>query len=202
MPHFAVQQSLSKQAPANGQWQFGAASLYWCDWHTSFGAGSFARSERNSGRKHAQTDFGCGIDRGIDPGRSGRGAIADRHQVQPRRRDRTRRRGWRPRSSRNWPRSTPTARSRSKSIRTRSSTRTRKSSKRCSSARCRCWRPRTPSSARSASRNSRCSICPIILPDLKTLRKVTDGPLGARLLKLLDSKGMTGLAYWDNGFKR
>ena len=33
------------------------------------------------------------------------------------------------------------------------------------------------------------------------MRKVTDGPLGARLLKLLDSKGMTGLAYWDNGFK-
>jgi C4-dicarboxylate-binding protein DctP len=31
---------------------------------------------------------------------------------------------------------------------------------------------------------------------------VTDGPLGARLLKLLDSKGMTGLAYWDNGFKQ
>lgn len=42
---------------------------------------------------------------------------------------------------------------------------------------------------------------PYILPDLPTLRKVTDGPLGARLLKLLDSKGMTGLAYWDNGFK-
>src|SRR6266436_2808369 len=42
---------------------------------------------------------------------------------------------------------------------------------------------------------------PYILSDLKTLRKVTDGPLGARLLKLLDSKGMTGLAYWDNGFK-
>jgi C4-dicarboxylate-binding protein DctP len=42
---------------------------------------------------------------------------------------------------------------------------------------------------------------PYILPDLVTLRKVTDGPLGARLLKLLDSKGMTGLAYWDNGFK-
>src|SRR3954453_21611593 len=42
---------------------------------------------------------------------------------------------------------------------------------------------------------------PYILPDLTTLRKVTDGPLGARLLKLLDSKGMTGLAYWDNGFK-
>ena len=43
---------------------------------------------------------------------------------------------------------------------------------------------------------------PYILPDLKTLRKVTDGPPGARLLKLLDSKGMTGLAYWDNGFKQ
>ena len=43
---------------------------------------------------------------------------------------------------------------------------------------------------------------PYILPDLKTLRKVTDGPLGAKLLKLLDAKGMTGLAYWDNGFKQ
>jgi C4-dicarboxylate-binding protein DctP len=42
---------------------------------------------------------------------------------------------------------------------------------------------------------------PYILPDLTTLRKVTDGPLGAKLLKLLDTKGMTGLAYWDNGFK-
>jgi C4-dicarboxylate-binding protein DctP len=43
---------------------------------------------------------------------------------------------------------------------------------------------------------------PYILPDLATLRKVTDGPLGARLLKLLGPKGMTGLAYWDNGFKQ
>ncbi|WGS22476.1 MULTISPECIES: TRAP transporter substrate-binding protein [unclassified Bradyrhizobium] len=43
---------------------------------------------------------------------------------------------------------------------------------------------------------------PYILPDLKALRKVTDGPLGAKLLKKLDSKGMTGLAYWDNGFKQ
>ena len=42
---------------------------------------------------------------------------------------------------------------------------------------------------------------PYILPDLATLRKVTDGPLGARLLKLLEPKGMVGLAYWDNGFK-
>src|SRR3954454_14346927 len=43
---------------------------------------------------------------------------------------------------------------------------------------------------------------PYILPDLATLRKVTDGPLGGKLLKLLDAKGMTGLAYWDNGFKQ
>src|ERR1700746_1947437 len=42
---------------------------------------------------------------------------------------------------------------------------------------------------------------PYILPDTKTLRKITEGPLGSRLLKLLDAKGMTGLAYWDNGFK-
>jgi C4-dicarboxylate-binding protein DctP len=43
---------------------------------------------------------------------------------------------------------------------------------------------------------------PYILPDLKTLRKVTDGELGSKLLKLLDKKGMSGLAYWDNGFKQ
>src|ERR1700735_4720169 len=42
---------------------------------------------------------------------------------------------------------------------------------------------------------------PYILPDLPTLRKVTEGPLGAKLLKKLEPKGMTGLAYWDNGFK-
>ena len=40
---------------------------------------------------------------------------------------------------------------------------------------------------------------PYILPDLKTLRKVTEGPLGARLLKLLDSKGITGLAFSPEG---
>jgi len=42
---------------------------------------------------------------------------------------------------------------------------------------------------------------PYLIPNLVALRKVTDGPIGNRLLKLLDSKGMTGLAYWDNGFK-
>jgi C4-dicarboxylate-binding protein DctP len=43
---------------------------------------------------------------------------------------------------------------------------------------------------------------PSILPDLATLRRVTEGPLGKRLLKLLEPKGMVGLAYWDNGFKQ
>src|SRR5712691_11445866 len=42
---------------------------------------------------------------------------------------------------------------------------------------------------------------PYILPNLEALRKVTEGPIGQRMLKLLDSKGMVGLAYWDNGFK-
>jgi C4-dicarboxylate-binding protein DctP len=42
---------------------------------------------------------------------------------------------------------------------------------------------------------------PYILPNRVALRKVTDGELGKRLLKLLEPKGMVGLAYWDNGFK-
>jgi C4-dicarboxylate-binding protein DctP len=41
---------------------------------------------------------------------------------------------------------------------------------------------------------------PYVLPDIAALRKVTEGPLGAKLLKLLGAKGMVGLAYWDNGF--
>src|SRR5438045_3526111 len=42
---------------------------------------------------------------------------------------------------------------------------------------------------------------PFILPNKAALRKVCDGPLGAKLMKLLEPKGITGLAYWDNGFK-
>src|SRR6202163_3493221 len=42
---------------------------------------------------------------------------------------------------------------------------------------------------------------PYILPDKAALRKVTEGALGKKLLGLLGSKGITGLAYWDNGFK-
>ena len=68
----------------------------------------------------------------------------------------------------------------------------KESSRRCSSARCRCWRRRSPSSARSASRNSRCSICPTSFPDKAALRKVTDGALGKKLFGLLEPKGITG----------
>jgi len=42
---------------------------------------------------------------------------------------------------------------------------------------------------------------PFILPDKTALRRATDGPFGKKLLKLLEPKGMVGLAYWDNGFK-
>jgi C4-dicarboxylate-binding protein DctP len=43
---------------------------------------------------------------------------------------------------------------------------------------------------------------PFLLPDLASLRKVTEGPIGKRMLKLMEPKGMIGLAYWDNGFKQ
>jgi C4-dicarboxylate-binding protein DctP len=42
---------------------------------------------------------------------------------------------------------------------------------------------------------------PFILPNKEALRRVTDGPLGKKLLTLLEPKGIVGLAYWDNGFK-
>ena len=42
---------------------------------------------------------------------------------------------------------------------------------------------------------------PFIFADKAALRKVTDGPVGKGLLAKLKSKGVTGLAYWDNGFK-
>jgi C4-dicarboxylate-binding protein DctP len=42
---------------------------------------------------------------------------------------------------------------------------------------------------------------PYIFPDKAALQKVEDGPVGAMLFKKLESKGIVGLAYWDNGFK-
>jgi C4-dicarboxylate-binding protein DctP len=43
---------------------------------------------------------------------------------------------------------------------------------------------------------------PFLLPNLAALRKVTEGPIGQKMLKQLEPKGMIGLAYWDNGFKQ
>jgi C4-dicarboxylate-binding protein DctP len=42
---------------------------------------------------------------------------------------------------------------------------------------------------------------PFIFADTAALRKVTQGPVGKALLEKLESKGIVGLAYWDNGFK-
>ncbi|MDB5797877.1 MAG: DctP family transporter solute-binding subunit [Paucimonas sp.] len=42
---------------------------------------------------------------------------------------------------------------------------------------------------------------PYIFPNKDVLYRVTEGPVGRNLMKKLESKGITGLAYWDNGFK-
>ena len=42
---------------------------------------------------------------------------------------------------------------------------------------------------------------PYLFDDSEALHKVTTGPLGAQMLESLESRGITGLAFWDNGFK-
>ena len=42
---------------------------------------------------------------------------------------------------------------------------------------------------------------PYLFDSYEQLHMVTQGPIGAALLKKLDAKGIVGLAYWDNGFK-
>ncbi len=42
---------------------------------------------------------------------------------------------------------------------------------------------------------------PYIFPSKKALHAVLEGRIGRNLLRKLESKGITGLAYWDNGFK-
>ena len=41
---------------------------------------------------------------------------------------------------------------------------------------------------------------PYLFKDTEAFRAMTEGPLGLELLKKLESKGVKGLAYWDNGF--
>jgi C4-dicarboxylate-binding protein DctP len=42
---------------------------------------------------------------------------------------------------------------------------------------------------------------PYIFDSFAELHKVTEGATGKRLFQKLESKGIVGLAYWDNGFK-
>ncbi|MCB6179281.1 TRAP transporter substrate-binding protein [Rhodobacter sp. Har01] len=42
---------------------------------------------------------------------------------------------------------------------------------------------------------------PFIFPSYEALHKVTEGEVGKMLFGKLAEKGITGLAYWDNGFK-
>src|SRR3569832_1418795 len=42
---------------------------------------------------------------------------------------------------------------------------------------------------------------PYIFPSKDVLYRVTEGPVGKDLFKKLEPKGITGLAYWDNGYK-
>jgi C4-dicarboxylate-binding protein DctP len=42
---------------------------------------------------------------------------------------------------------------------------------------------------------------PYIFQSVADVHKVTDGPIGVQLFKLLEPKGILGLAYWDNGLK-
>jgi C4-dicarboxylate-binding protein DctP len=43
---------------------------------------------------------------------------------------------------------------------------------------------------------------PYIFDNFEEMHKVTNGPVGAQLFKKLESKGIVGLAFWDNGFKQ
>lgn len=42
---------------------------------------------------------------------------------------------------------------------------------------------------------------PYIFEDAASLARVTEGPIGRELLDSLSARGITGLAFWDNGFK-
>jgi len=43
---------------------------------------------------------------------------------------------------------------------------------------------------------------PYIVPNRAALKAVNEGPVGQKLLKLLEPRGIIGLAFWDNGFKQ
>lgn len=43
---------------------------------------------------------------------------------------------------------------------------------------------------------------PYIFPNYETIHRVMDGEVGKRLFAKLETKGLYGLAFWDNGFKQ
>lgn len=43
---------------------------------------------------------------------------------------------------------------------------------------------------------------PYLFPNQEVLHRVMDGDIGKKLFAKLDTKGVTGLAFWDNGFKQ
>lgn len=43
---------------------------------------------------------------------------------------------------------------------------------------------------------------PFLFPDKQTLYAVMDGDIGRRLFSKLETKGIKGLTFWDNGFKQ
>lgn len=43
---------------------------------------------------------------------------------------------------------------------------------------------------------------PYVFPNRKVLHRVMDAEVGKGLFRKLNAKGVTGLAYWDNGFKQ
>jgi len=42
---------------------------------------------------------------------------------------------------------------------------------------------------------------PYLFTDQESLERVTNGPVGKEMLKRLETKGLIGLSFWDNGFK-
>lgn len=43
---------------------------------------------------------------------------------------------------------------------------------------------------------------PYLFENYEQLHKITQGPVGAQLMKKLEPKGLLGLGYWDNGFRQ
>ena len=174
-------------APANGQWQFGrllcigAAGIQASEPRRS-------RSAKIRGRKHAEIDFGCGIDRGFGSGRA-----------RPRRRRRS------SSSSATWWRpNTPKGKGAEKfkelaekytngkvKVEVYPNSQLYKDKEELEALQLGAVQMLAPSTRKFGPlgvKEFEVFDLPYILPDLAALRKVTDGPLGKALLKLLEPR--------------